>query len=144
MMMLLIPIAFLGAFLLLGWGIQVRLKRQGYRPGQRPPSRSVTYAFDPPNSVKLKGGARVGRYNATVPLVTLTLDQNWAHLSGFASVWISRSEVEGVRRINGTLGSGIMFDTADGRLDGVIYWTFEPARVLRAFDWYDWPITLPR
>lgn len=121
--------------------MQARLKRQGFRPGQTPPGRSVRYSFDPENSVKLRGGSRIRRINASVPLVTLTLDHEWAHLSGIAPVWINRSNVHLVRRIKGTLGSGIMFDTPDGQLDGTIFWTFDPSGVLYAFEWYRWPVT---
>lgn len=138
--MLLAPAVFFGAFIVLVWRMQSRLKRQGYRPRQQPPSRSVRYSFDPENSVKLRGGSRVGRANASVPLVTLTIDHEWAHLSGLVPVWIGRSEVEKVRPIKGTLGSGIMFDTPDGELDGTIFWTLEPPRVLAAFEWYRWPV----
>jgi hypothetical protein len=48
--------------------------------------------------------------------------------------------VVGVRRISATLGAGIMFDTGDGHLDGLIFWTFDAEPVLRAFEWYDWPV----
>ena len=136
-----LPALFLGAFAGLVVWMSLRLKRQGYRMSQSPPSRSISHEFDPANSVKLKGGSRIGGANASVPLVTLTLDHEWAHLSGLSPVWIKRSEVEQVRRINGTLGSGIMFDTAEGQLDGVIFWTFDSPQVLHAFGWYGWPLT---
>jgi hypothetical protein len=106
-----------------------------------------TTGFDEARSVSFRGGSRVGRGNATAPLVMLRFDESWAHLSGAAPlfggvvpVWIDRSAVLGVRRVGIPLSPGIRFDTSDGRYDGVIFWTFSPAAVLGALRDHGWPV----
>jgi hypothetical protein len=140
---LVLPVAFLGAFVGFAFWMQHRLKDQGYRPGQTAPSRAVHHSFDPLTSMRVRGGSRVGRWNATYPVVTLSADPEWAHLSGLVPVWISRAEVVSVRPIRSALGQGIRFDTADGVLDGVIFWTFDGPGVLQGFARLGWPVSGP-
>jgi hypothetical protein len=142
-----VGILFFGLLALLRVSLSRHLERQGYRPSSTPPSLDLDHSFDEARSVSFRGGSRVGRGNATVPLVKLRFDETWAHLSGagrlfggVVPVWIDRSAVLGVRRVRGPLSPGIRFDSADGRYDGVIFWTKSPAAVLGALRDHGWPI----
>ncbi len=143
-----VGIVFLGLLGLLRLSLRRHLERQGYRPSRTPPSLDPDHHFDETCSVTFRGGSRVGRGNATAPLVTLRFDDNWAHLSGGgrlfggpAPVWIDRSAVLGVGQVRLPLSPGIRFETDDGRYDGVIFWTKSPAAVLGALRDHDWPIS---
>ena len=57
------------------------LRRQGFRPFRWPPFESGA-SFDAAHSLTFRGGARVGLFNATAPLVTLSCDQRHASLQG--------------------------------------------------------------
>jgi hypothetical protein len=76
-----------------------------------------------------------------VPFVALSIDREWAHLSGLAPVWIDRREVQAARAITSALpGDGLRFVTDDGALDGVIFWTFDAPAVTEAFVRLGWPV----
>ncbi|HET7486818.1 MAG TPA: hypothetical protein VFJ85_02750 [Acidimicrobiales bacterium] len=141
------PVGWIVVFILLvpavGYLMNRRLKGQGYRMWVRPPSIHVSHTFDPAESRQMKGGSRIGLMNATWPLVTLSLDRECAHIVGPTEVWVTRERVQTVRAIRGTLGSGVRFDTADGSLDGVVFWTFRPHVVLEAFQELGWPVARP-
>jgi hypothetical protein len=141
-----VGIVVFGFVWLLRFSLSRHLQRQGYRPSRLPPALDPDHEFDMTHSVSFRGGSRVGRGNATMPLVQLRFDDDWAHLSGAgqffggpAPVWIDRSAVLGVRRISAPLGRGIRFDTSDGRYDGVIFWTSSPGEVLDALHDHNWP-----
>lgn len=114
------------------------LMSQGYRAGVPPPARPG-HDFVSHDSQDLIGGARVGRFNASIPLVKLQVDDDCAHLSGVTDVWVYRSAVVEVRLIRGLIGKGIRFETEDGHLDGVIFWTLHPSRALDCFRELGWP-----
>jgi hypothetical protein len=123
--------------------MQARLKRQGYRPDKAPPVRDVDHTFDPATSVRFRGGARIGRVNASAPLVVLSIDREWAHLSGIRPLWIDRRDVLAVRTITTTLppgDNGLRFATDDGALDGVIFWTTKAPAVSEALARLGWPV----
>lgn len=82
----------------------------------------------------------MGWFNATFPLASVTLDDRWASIDGFATVWIDREAVVRVRHIWTLMGGGVRFDTEDGRYDGVIFWSFSSASVLDAFARFGWPV----
>ena len=123
-MFLLLPIVLVGGAIAYIVGCWVGLRRAGFQAKRQPPKQSAPHQFGPGALVRT-GGARVGRFNATVPLVRMTVDQDWANLSGpLISVWLARTDVSRVRRIRvfPILGDGVMFDSADGRFDGVVFW----------------------
>ena len=142
-----IPVAAIA--LLIGLSVVVNVgsialtRRQGYRIGRRPPRLSPGYAFDPANSVRVRGGASVGWTSASAPLASLTMDPWWAAVTLVRTVWIDRRQTVAVRRINRMIGGGILFQAPDGRYDGVVFWTLDPDRVLQALAWYGWPVVGP-
>ena len=80
--------------------IRRRLERQGHRLSQAPPSAVPEHSFDEARSVSFRGGSRVGRANATAPLIRLRADERWIHITGglrmFGGpppVWIERGAV---------------------------------------------------
>jgi len=114
--------------------------RQGYRPWRSPRTARPVYAFHSENSVQFRGGQRVGWLNASWPASKLTVDSAWASVEGpLRDVWVSRDSVAHVRRIRGMMGSGVLFETTDGSLDGLIFWTKNLAvfEQLRQFGWPD-------
>ena len=126
-----------------------QLRRQGYRNERLPPSINPEHAFDPSQTYRVRCGARIGRRNATVPLVTLRVDERWAQISvggslsffgGPTPVWIDRSVVAAVRRVHVAFSPGIRFVTVDGRYDGVVLWTYKPEALLDSFRDRDWPV----
>lgn len=144
-----VGIVFFGLLALVRFSLSRHLQHQGYRPSRLPPSLNPDHTFDAAHAVSFRGGSRVGRGNATRPLIELRFDQDWAHLSGRGQffggstpVWIDRSVVLGVRRIGVPLSSGVRFDTGDGRYDGVIFWTSTPAEVLGALHDHGWPVAV--
>lgn len=119
------------------WG----LRRAGFRKGQRPPSLNVSHEFDE-TALSATGGARVGRWNATFPLATLTADQAYIRIeiALMPTVWIPRDAVLMTHRVRTAGGSGVRFDTHDGQFDGVIFWTFQARRLLRKLDQLGWTV----
>ena len=80
--------------------IRRRLERQGHRLSQAPPSAVPEHSFDEARSVSFRGGSRVGRANATAPLIRLRADERWIHITGSLRmfggpppVWIERGAV---------------------------------------------------
>lgn len=117
----------------------------GYQAFRPTPKREVIHTFEPPRRTDV-GGVRAGWWNATYPLVTLSVDGDWARISigfGLRSIWIARSEVWQVRYVRAWLSSGIMFDATDDAFAGVVYWTFSANRVLRMFAEAGWPTESP-
>lgn len=138
-----IPVVLLGLFLAFALGGEILLRRQGYRPRARPPRSNVPHSFEESSST-LTGGARIRGMNTSVPSATLTIDSDWARLSvgGLRQVWIRRSDVLGVRRICTLLPPGrygIMFDTEDGELDGLIFWSLNPTSAVATLRRFGWP-----
>jgi len=120
------------------------LTSQGYRRGVSSPAIHPGHDFSSDDSRELIGGARVGRFNASIPLVKLQVDDECAHLSGATDVWVDRPDVMAVRAIRGLTGltvKGIRFETEDGHLDGVIFWTLHPSKALDCFRELGWPST---
>lgn len=117
------------------------LRRQGYRPLRWPPFESP-YSFDPARSQTFRGGARVGLTVSSSPFVTLTADERHASLRGimFVPTGVERRYCTGVRRIGSVTGRGIRFDSADGRYDGIIFWTGKPQAVLNTLRSLGWPM----
>jgi hypothetical protein len=140
---LLPPLAFLvvgGGGLL--WWVRTatrQLRAQGVDPRRPVPRLDPGHTFAPGRSAKLRGGARIGSRNATVPLVTLSVDEEWARLTGAFRLWIPREEVTGVELVTTVGGSGIRFATRSGSYDAVVFWTTKPTAVLDAFRRFRWP-----
>jgi hypothetical protein len=134
---------------LVNLAISRRLGKQGHRPSLAPPAAVPEHSFDEARSATFRGGSRVGRGNATSPLVRLRADERWIHISGALRmfggprpVWIERRTVNRVGRISALLtGSGIRFETDDGRYDSVIFWASAPDRVLDALRERGWPVS---
>lgn len=146
-MVVVVGIVVFGLVGLLRYLLRRQLLRQGYQPSRMPPSLDPDHSFDAERSASFRGGSRVGRGNATAPLVELRFDGSWAHLSGIGRsfggvvpVWIDEAAVLGVQPVRALLGSGIRFDTGDGRYDDVIFWTSNPASVLGALRDHGWPV----
>jgi len=68
------------------------------------------------------------------------VDQSWAKLSWIPDVWIPRAEVTEVQAVRGLMGPGILFRSATGAFDGVIFWTFSAAEVLGTLRRFGWPV----
>ena len=121
--------------------LEIWLRRQGFRLGASPPRR-VEHAFHRQATRSFTGGLRSGLFNATWPLARLTLDGEAARIRVLLlrTVWVERSEVVAVRRLSFLLSPGILFETKDGAYDGVIFWTFAPSDVMRAFAALGWPV----
>ena len=110
---------------------------------QAPGDADVAHHFDPSNSLTMRGGSRVARWNATVPLATLTVDRSWLFLKTLGRprpVWIGRDEIHAVTEVRGLMGSGVAFRASDGRYDGVIFWTLSLGDVMRTLASYGWPV----
>lgn len=126
-----------------------QLRSQGHRASQPPPRRRIAHRFDPARSTRLTGGTRVGRWNATWPLVKLEVDPDWVRLDlgllarapgGLGGeTWIPRTDVVAVRRVRSAMGSGIRFDSASGSFDRVIFWTFRVDAALFELARWGWP-----
>ncbi len=141
-------IVVLGLVGLANLAIRRRLEAQGHRPSVAPPSAAPKHSFDEARSARFRGGSRVGKANATVPLIRLRADEGWIHVTGglrmFGGpppVWIERCAVDRVGRVSVLHNSGISFEAADGRYDGVIFWTFHPDAVLDALRERGWPVS---
>lgn len=119
-----------------------RRKAAGYQRRQPDPVFTTNHQFDPDNSPSFRGGAVNHSINATMPLVSLTLDEQWAHLygtGGIIDVWIPRDHVESVVSYRTPPHSAIRFQNADGAFDGIIFWTMSPKKILIAFEQHGWP-----
>lgn len=114
-----------GRLATVGAAMRSRLTRHGYHPID-PPGIKSEHRFEPATSTSLTGGARVGRMNASVPLVTLVLDEQGAHLSQVGARWIARDGVTYVSPVRRPFRWGLRFNTEEGDLDGLIFWTFNP------------------
>jgi hypothetical protein len=136
--MLVIFVIAAGGLLTLGFRVQGRLRQQGFDPNAPSPLRSSDHTFDPQRSATFRGGCRLGQMNATAPLCRLTLDGEWAHLSGFVSVWVPRSAVTRVEAMR--TATGIRFSSPTGEFDAVIFWSFDRAAVIAAFSSFGWPV----
>jgi hypothetical protein len=125
----------LALFAFLEW----RLRRHGYRwalPSRIRPDH--TFSGD---AASFRGGGRIGLWNATWPFVTLTADRSWAQVGGLVpSVWVDRAKVTEVQTIGSLVSPGVRFATADGAYDGLIFWTFSGADVLRSLNVLGWPV----
>ena len=123
------------------------LRASGYVRSRVPPLRDVAHHFDPSTSVAITGGSRVAGRNVSMPLATLTVDRSWALLQSGSiqrsTVWIGRNEITGLSKASGLLGSGVMFRSADGRFDGVVFWTFNTGGVMRTLAGLGWPVLPP-
>ena len=148
-LVVLIPVAAVvsGGIALLRRVIARQLERQGHRPSQLPPDVDPGHRFVPDRSVTFRGGARVGTGNASIPLVTLRADEQWAQTSGAGltfggvpPVWIDRAVVTAVRAIDVPTSPGVRFDSTDGRYDGVVFWTYGRTAVLAALHGLGWPV----
>jgi hypothetical protein len=147
MPVIVVGVVVLGLVGLAKLAVRRRLERQGHRPSQAAPSAVPDHEFDEARSASFRGGARVGRANATAPLVRLRADEEWVHISGALRlfggpppVWIERDAVARVKRISILRNPGINFESADGRYDSVIFWTFDPGAVLDALRERGWPV----
>jgi len=91
-----------------------------------------------------RAGARIGWWNASVPLVKLTFDAAWLRIEGVPTydVWIRSDLVTNVRRVGRWFSPGLMFDSAEGTYDGVIVWLFRTRRneTLRLLSAFGWPV----
>jgi hypothetical protein len=147
-------VAFIGclaAFLVVALGMGRVLERQGFRRGQAPPAIRAPHRFGE-GAYEGRCGVRVQSWNATHPLVTVTVDSEWLHLVGIPTydVWIERARVTGVRTVR-LFGRGLIFDSQDGAYDGVIIWLLHHERLaaLRLLAALGWPVqpveaSLPR
>jgi hypothetical protein len=115
-----------------------QLRAQGHDPSRLPPKRDIDHEFDPATSKKVRGGGRVGSWNATMPLVTLTADSAWVRLSGALKVWIDREDVTHVQAVRTAGGSGIRFASRSGAYDGVVFWC-SPSSILPDLQRFGWP-----
>jgi sulfite exporter TauE/SafE len=133
--------AFFGATFTLNWSLPYvsPLRRQGYRFEVHPPAGNTAYHFDPSTSWHARGGVRIGRFNATVPLARIDIDERCVAIrSPWGRIVIEHSDVTDVRTI-GRLSPGIFFESVDGRFDGVIFWSFSSFRIRQALRWFGWP-----
>jgi len=117
----------------------------GFDRRRKLPSVTVAHSFSE-GSTRLRGGARIGWSNASYPFARLVVDHEWCRIDVtlLGPVWLARSEIWQVRRVQSWLGSpGVMFDAEDHRFDGLVFWTLAPSAVLGAFAAAGWPIEPP-
>src|SRR5947209_9282292 len=95
---------------------ELLLRAQGYRWRQPPKQHPAPPAFQAQPSMTIRGGARVGGSNVSIPLVQLNIDSQWAHIQGplLPDVWIDRATITSVRRARAVIGSGIRFESSTG------------------------------
>jgi hypothetical protein len=101
----------------------ISLRRQGFNPKIEVKITRPGHQFSNPSVWKC--GARIGRMNATIPMVTVTFDSQWLRVEGVPTydVWVDRSEVSAVQPVRYLWSKGIRFVSVDGRYDGLIIWT---------------------
>jgi hypothetical protein len=115
----------------------------GYRRASPTPHIVTDHRFDPSGSASFRGGAINGSVNATVPLVRLTLDEQWAHLHGVGGImdlWVPRNQVDEVAAYRIPPHGAIRFHNAGGGFDSIAFWTFTPDRVLAQFQRFGWVV----
>lgn len=117
-----------------------RLRRHGYR-FRRPPSDQPLYRFHPDRSATFRSTARLGWFDTG--WTTVTIDRGWLSIGFFFPKWVERYRVTAIRSFPGFLTTGFMFDTTDGRYEGIILWSFQPDRLRATFTLYDWPVPAP-
>lgn len=120
------------------------LSRHGYQRGRVPPALS---AYSPPHvfdadAVRCRVGAQVCGAGMTWPLGTATLDDAWLLVAGTFGppAWIDRGVVAQVRSFPWVMTRGVMFDTPDGRYDGVIVWAGRRSTFCGTLASRGWPI----
>jgi hypothetical protein len=124
--------------------VERRLRGYGYVKTRPSPDRDPGHVFDPDRSRSFRVGARIGRMNATVPLVKMTVGVDVVVLRGpFTSAVIDRRRVSGVRAVGRFMTSGLRFESADGVYDGVIVWALDRDVILDAFASLGWPAFQP-
>lgn len=129
-----IAIAFVGvwtaASLLRGTGAVT-----GFHAGPVPTGTS----FD-----EFRGGLRWRWANATYPLATLRVSDDYVVLRSFivptSEAFVRRDEVLAVAVVRRLAGVGFRVLTADGRCDGAIFWSWSEARVREALARHGWPV----
>jgi hypothetical protein len=138
----LLPVLLLGGVALALLVVTLVLPGTSYRV-KAVPHRRVDHAFHHVGTLHFRGGVRLGAFNATVGTARLQVDRSYAQITVLfhRTTWIARDEVTGVRKVVALgISPGIVFTTADGHLDGVIFWTFSPRRVLGGFRSLGWPV----
>ena len=100
------------------------LRRQGFDPKRAPSNKPSGHVFAN-DAARWRCGARAGRMNATIPLVTVTFDDQWLHVEGVPTydIWIDREVVGRVDTIRFLWSPGIRFAADAGVYDGLIIWT---------------------
>jgi hypothetical protein len=121
-------LAFLGV-------TQVRAYRRGFRALRLPPQLRPLHPFNRATSSVFVATARIGMRSSGLP-AQVTVDPTWLWLQG---VWVERSLVTGIYTWRSIFATGFMFDSTDGRYDGVILWTLRPSRVTAALARHGWP-----
>jgi hypothetical protein len=83
-----------------------------------PPHVFAAHAF------RRRIGARIGRFNASMPLVKLTADEQWCRLEIpiYGEYWIERAPVTAVRTERFVISSGLVFAATDDRYRTVRLW----------------------
>ena len=136
----------LGALLLIAFGAQWVLdapfRRGGFRPFARRPRHREDRPTSPPASRWLQGGGKIGPWQLPEPLVMLSADATWVclHGRGFPTVWIARSATTEVRTLGSKAGVGVLFASADGRYDKVLFLALDGPEVRRVLGQLGWPI----
>jgi hypothetical protein len=77
-------------------------------------------------------------------MVTVTFDSDWLRIEGVPTydIWVECARVTNIRAVGRWFSPGVMFDTSDGRYDGVIVWLFRTRRrdFLRLLAERGWPV----
>lgn len=114
-----------------------RLHGHGFR-FRTPPRVRPDHRFTPGRSSIFTSGARIGLYQTS--RIHIEVDRGWMSIGVLVTTWIERYHVTGVRSFRSLLRTGFMFDTDDGRYDGVILWTLRPDRLRATLALYHWPV----
>lgn len=141
-----ITVLFFGGFGAAAWfAFERPLRRQGYRWGRRPPTPRPDHRFAD-GTFTIRGGARSGLVGASMGLATLQADERFIHLTVCAplrlfgpDVWIDRGQVIALQPVSAALGKGLRFVTADGSLDGVLFFSTSPADLAARLGTLGWP-----
>jgi len=127
------------ALMLLGNVVWISyLGRQGFRLSKEPPSSSPGYEFVASRSQRITGGVRVRWIPERWPFAAVTLDDQWAFVSGFRPVWVERKSVVGIREIRTPFMNGVLFESLDSRYDGLIFWG-RNVPLIAALERFGWP-----